>query len=83
MLKKKAKQQWDTEKPKIQAARQKRENHDVLSDEVEAFARKKLENPVEPAMLCEARWMEVTLAHDRRWRTREGLEPASLGTAGE
>ena len=53
---KKAMQQWVIEKPKIQAARQKRKIHVVLPDEVEEFdaivqnAREKLEIPVGPAM---------------------------------
>ena len=53
---KKAKQQWDTDKPKIQAASEKRELRHILPDEVEELdaviliARKKLEIPVEPTV---------------------------------
>ena len=54
----KAQQQWDMDKRQIQAARQRRQIHGILLDEVEKFdatvqnVRKKLEMPVEPAVLC-------------------------------
>ena len=58
---KNSKQQWDIQKPKVQAARQKRNIHHTPPDEVVEFraiiqnARNILEIPVEPAMPCVAR----------------------------
>ena len=58
---KKAQPQRDIEKPKIQAARQKRNIHDISPDEVEEFdvfiqdTTMNLEIPVEPAVPCVSR----------------------------
>ena len=57
----KAKQQWDVDKPKIQASRQMKKITIFFPDEAEEFdavvqnARKKMEIPVELAMPCVTR----------------------------
>ena len=55
----KAKQQWDSDKPKIQSARHKRENHDILLAKLKNLThfseRQKWHITVEPAMPCVAR----------------------------
>ena len=64
-----AEQQWDIDKPKMQAACQQWNIHDIPSDEVKDLdatnvgARKKLEISVEPAMPCVVKGREETLQH--------------------